>query len=122
MEPYETYKDSGVEWIGEIPVGRKVKKLKYVAIGRYFTCKKWRNCWENVQFKGYERDASFSGYLIKTNIEIIISDFLYAFTQTSYYDRWKEGVFGQATVQNICADKYAMLAIPLPALTVVVQV
>ena len=30
MEPYETYKDSGIEWIGEIPVGWEVKKLKYV--------------------------------------------------------------------------------------------
>jgi len=28
---YEKYKDSGVEWIGEIPEGWKVKKLKYVA-------------------------------------------------------------------------------------------
>jgi type I restriction enzyme S subunit len=28
---YETYKDSGVEWIGEIPDGWDVKKLKYVA-------------------------------------------------------------------------------------------
>lgn len=29
MERYEQYKDSGVEWIGEIPVGWEVKKLKY---------------------------------------------------------------------------------------------
>ena len=28
---YENYKDSGVEWIGEIPDGWDVKKLKYVA-------------------------------------------------------------------------------------------
>lgn len=31
MERYEEYKDSGVEWIGEIPEGWEVKKLKYVA-------------------------------------------------------------------------------------------
>ncbi|TRX02593.1 restriction endonuclease subunit S [Candidatus Methylobacter oryzae] len=31
MERYENYKDSGVEWIGEIPEGWEVKKLKYVA-------------------------------------------------------------------------------------------
>jgi len=30
MERYEKYKDSGVEWIGEIPEGWEVKKLKYV--------------------------------------------------------------------------------------------
>lgn len=28
---YEQYKDSGVEWIGEIPEGWEVKKLKYIA-------------------------------------------------------------------------------------------
>jgi len=30
MEGYEKYKDSGVEWIGEIPEGWGVKKLKYI--------------------------------------------------------------------------------------------
>jgi type I restriction enzyme S subunit len=31
MERYETYRDSEVEWIGEIPEGWEVKKLKYIA-------------------------------------------------------------------------------------------
>jgi type I restriction enzyme S subunit len=30
MERYEKYKDSGVEWIGEIPVGWKVKRFRYL--------------------------------------------------------------------------------------------
>ncbi|VAW49604.1 Type I restriction-modification system, specificity subunit S [hydrothermal vent metagenome] len=30
MQRYEKYKDSGVEWIGEIPVGWEVKKFKYL--------------------------------------------------------------------------------------------
>jgi len=29
MKPYPTYKDSGIEWIGEIPKDWEVKKLKY---------------------------------------------------------------------------------------------
>ena len=32
MKPYPEYKDSGVEWIGEIPVGWEVKKLKYFCL------------------------------------------------------------------------------------------
>jgi type I restriction enzyme, S subunit len=28
MERYEKYKDSGVEWIGEIPEGWEIKKIK----------------------------------------------------------------------------------------------
>lgn len=31
MGRYEKYKDSGVEWIGEIPEGWEMKKLKYIA-------------------------------------------------------------------------------------------
>ena len=34
MERYERYKDSGVEWMGEIPEGWEVKKLKYIADAR----------------------------------------------------------------------------------------
>ena len=34
MKRYERYKDSGVEWIGEIPAGWEVKKLKYIAEAR----------------------------------------------------------------------------------------
>ena len=34
MERYEKYKDSGVEWIGEIPEGWEVKKLKFIADAR----------------------------------------------------------------------------------------
>jgi type I restriction enzyme S subunit len=30
LQKYEKYKDSGVEWIGEIPEGWEVKRLKYV--------------------------------------------------------------------------------------------
>ena len=31
MKPYPAYKDSGIEWIGEIPEGWDVKKLKWLA-------------------------------------------------------------------------------------------
>ena len=31
LKPYPKYKDSGIEWLGEVPEGWEVKKLKYVA-------------------------------------------------------------------------------------------
>ena len=31
MKPYPAYKDSGIEWIGEIPEGWEVSKIKYIA-------------------------------------------------------------------------------------------
>ena len=30
MKRYDTYKDSGVEWLGEIPVGWEIKRFRYV--------------------------------------------------------------------------------------------
>lgn len=34
FKPYPAYKDSGVEWLGEIPVGWEVKMLKRLAAMR----------------------------------------------------------------------------------------
>ena len=169
MEPYETYKDSGIEWIGEIPVGWEVKKLKYLLNeslkyganeaalfenrehpryiritdfggngklreetfkslppeiasdyilenGDILFARSGATVGKTFQFKNYEGSACFAGYLIKASpkAEQIKSDFLYAFTKSSYYERWKESTFNQATIQNIGADKYAMLDVPLP--------
>lgn len=71
---------------------------------------------KTFQFKDYEGTACFAGYLIKASpkAEVINSDFLYEFTKSSYYEKWKESTFNQATIQNIGADKYAMLNVPVP--------
>ena len=31
MKKYDTYKDSGIQWIGQIPAGWKISKLKYIS-------------------------------------------------------------------------------------------
>ena len=30
MKPYPKYKDSGIEWLGQIPEGWEVKRLKFL--------------------------------------------------------------------------------------------
>ncbi len=71
---------------------------------------------KTFQFKKYKGLACFAGYLIKASPfqQIIISDYLYYFTKSSLYERWKESIFSQATIQNIGADKYSELLIPIP--------
>lgn len=32
MKPYPAYKDSGVEWLGEVPTHWEVKRLKFAAV------------------------------------------------------------------------------------------
>lgn len=73
---------------------------------------------KTFQFKNYSGIACFAGYLIKAtpDPQQILSDFLYSFTKSGLYDNWKSSIFNQATIQNIGADKYSSLEIPIPSL------
>jgi type I restriction enzyme S subunit len=169
MEKYDTYKDSGIEWIGAIPAHWEVKRLKYLVndklkyganesalyenredpryiritdfghngklkrdtfkslplqtakeylleSGDILLARSGATVGKTFQFKDYEGLACFAGYLIKAspNEKIVLSDFLYLYTKSSFYDGWKESIFNKATIQNIGADKYAFLEVPLP--------
>ncbi|CAM1343860.1 restriction endonuclease subunit S [Tenacibaculum amylolyticum] len=71
---------------------------------------------KTFQFKNYKKPACFAGYLIKASLDSTkaISDFIYFFTKSNSYENWKNSIFNQATIQNIGADKYAMLELALP--------
>lgn len=73
---------------------------------------------KTFQFKNYNGIACFAGYLIKAtpNTKIILSDFLYYFTKSGYYENWKDSIFVQATIQNIGADKYSNMYLPCPSI------
>lgn len=60
--------------------------------------------------------AAFAGYLIRARTNnCLIPEYLNYITQSCYYDIWKELILTQATIQNIGADKYNQLPIPLPS-------
>jgi len=71
---------------------------------------------KTFQFKNYDGEACFAGYLIKATVdeEIIFSDYLYYYTKSNSYENWKDSIFIQATIQNISADKYSILDLPIP--------
>lgn len=60
----------------------------------------------------------YAGYLIKAEVNenIILSDYLYLYTNSGSFNQWKESIFIKATIENIGADKYSQLEIPLPPL------
>jgi type I restriction enzyme S subunit len=62
--------------------------------------------------------ACHAGYLIRArpNQTLVCPEFLFAFTQTRAFAAWKDSTFNTATIQNIGADKYANLGVPLPTL------
>ena len=62
--------------------------------------------------------ACFAGYLIKAecNEKIVNPFFVYNYTKSKNYSNWKDSINIQATIQNIGADKYSVLSIPVPPL------
>jgi len=62
--------------------------------------------------------SAFAGYLIrfKPNIDVLIPNYIYNFTLGLGYKIWLSQIFIQATIQNISAEKYKNLQIPLPPL------
>lgn len=63
-------------------------------------------------------DACFAGYLIRyrPNQSKIIPRLVYYFTQTGLYADWIRENTIQATIQNVSAEKYANLSMPVPPL------
>ncbi|SEQ70430.1 restriction endonuclease subunit S [Giesbergeria anulus] len=59
--------------------------------------------------------AAYAGYLIRARMSDAMNpDFAYLFLQSSCYWQWLSSVFIQATIQNVSAEKYANLVIPVP--------
>lgn len=164
-------KDSGIEWIGDIPKHWSIRKLKYCVIeklryganesaeldnidypryiritdfgydgklrddtfrslhpdvaknyllaeGDILFARSGATVGKTFQFKNYNGQACFAGYLIKAtvNTSIMYSDFLFLFTKSSAYSKWKDFIFNKATIENIGADKYNELQLTLPSL------
>ena len=57
--------------------------------------------------------SAFAGYLIKGKCDLnkLLPEYLYLYTQSSIYELWKQQIFIQSTIQNIGANKYSMLPI-----------
>lgn len=68
-------------------------------------------------FKEKYGRCAFAGYLIRAQIATFCcSEFIYYYTQSRCYDEWKKQIFIQATIQNIGADRYSTLEVPIPPL------
>ena len=68
-------------------------------------------------FKEIYGRCAFAGYLIRAQIaSTCSSEYIYYYTQSQSYDEWKKQIFIQATIQNIGADRYSTLEVPVPSL------
>lgn len=69
-------------------------------------------------YQGYSGRACYAGYLIKAEADRnkVLPSFLYAFTKSLTFTRWRDENFSIATIQNIGADKYSSLKVCVPPL------
>ncbi|MGI8893051.1 MAG: restriction endonuclease subunit S [Bacteroidia bacterium] len=73
---------------------------------------------KTFQFRFVNDDEKYcyAGYLIKAtpDEEIILSDYLMDYTNSIAFENWKNSIFNKATIENIGADKYSVLKVPIP--------
>lgn len=59
--------------------------------------------------------CAFAGYLIRAQfVDKELSQYVYNYTNSTLYDEWKKTIFIQSTIQNIGADKYSIMPVPIP--------
>ena len=171
LDPNAEMVDSGVEWIGKIPKGWKLYKLKhllqdplkyganesaseynetdprYIRItdidnegnlknntvctiplhkalpymlqkGDLLLARSGATVGKSYLFQE-DYKACYARYLIKACFSKKISpQFVYLYTQSASYSKWKDYILIQSTIQNISAEKYANLLIPTPPVEV----
>ena len=161
-------KDSGIEWIGEIPSDFRICRLKHIleqplmyganksgipfedSLPRYIRitditsdgklkdegklslsketasdyilddgdllfARSGATVGKAFLYKKCYGLSAFAGYLIKARVKKEISpEYIFYYTQSTAYEEWKRQIFIQSTIQNIGADRYDQLPIPLP--------
>ena len=164
-------KDSGIEWIGEIPEDWEVRRIKhliafplqyganetgedfdemlprYIRItdisannelkndgklslsndkakgyilqdGDVLFARSGATVGKTFYYKGEYGLACFAGYMIRLSADSskISGRFIYYYTLSKAYAEWTNMIFIQATIQNISAEKYSELHMPVPPL------
>ena len=68
--------------------------------------------------RGESIGACYAGYLIRArpNQQMLLPGLLFAFTQSAGFRCWRDSTLIIATIQNISAEKYANLSLPIPPL------
>jgi len=61
-------------------------------------------------------ECAYAGYLIRARLDLeqVLPLFIRYYTASSVYWQWLSSAFIQATIQNVSAEKYAELWVPLP--------
>lgn len=169
LDPNVKMKDSGIEWIGQVPEHWEVKPFKYILSApmsyganesaesddpnhpRYiritdltengtlredtFKTLPWDKAYsyllsdgdillarsgatvgKSFLYRETNGAACFAGYLIKAscNEEKALPKYIYAYLQSHSYWEYISGSNIQSTIQNVSAEKYSSMVLPVP--------
>lgn len=168
LDPNVKMKDSGVEWLGQVPEHWQVKRLKflvssplkyganeaaeltdtefprYIRItdvnedgslkeetfrslppevakdylledGDILLARSGATVGKTFIYRPSWGVSAYAGYLIRARMSAEMdADFSYYFLQSDIYWQWLNSIFIQATIQNVSAEKYANLWLPVP--------
>ncbi len=168
LNPDAPMKDSGIEWLGEIPAHWGVRRLKFLleeplkyganeaaafddpSWPRFIRITDVRNdgtlrddtfrsmppefaegylleegdilfarsgatVGKTFQYKSNWGEAAFAGYLIRARLMKNLNHSYYQLFFNSHpYWEWIRNIFIQSTIQNVSAEKYGSMMIPLP--------
>ncbi|EAQ4379536.1 restriction endonuclease subunit S [Salmonella enterica subsp. enterica serovar Javiana] len=169
LDPNVKMKDSGVEWIGQVPEHWEVKPFKYILSApmsyganesaesddpnhpRYiritdltengtlredtFKTLPWNKAYsyllsdgdillarsgatvgKSFLYRETNGAACFAGYLIKASCdeEKALPKYIYAYLQSHSYWEYISGSNIQSTIQNVSAEKYSSMVLPVP--------
>ncbi|MFP7011326.1 restriction endonuclease subunit S [Enterobacter chuandaensis] len=169
LDPNVKMKDSGVEWIGQVPEHWEVKPFKYILSApmsyganesaesddpnhpRYiritdltengtlredtFKTLPWDKAYsyllsdgdillarsgatvgKSFLYRETNGAACFAGYLIKASCdeEKALPKYIYAYLQSHSYWEYISGSNIQSTIQNVSAEKYSSMVLPVP--------
>ncbi|MCB5272094.1 MAG: restriction endonuclease subunit S [Candidatus Cloacimonetes bacterium] len=170
LDPNVKMKDSGIEWLGEVPEHWAVKKLRFLVkaplqygaieaaelddpyLPRYIRitdidekgdlredgiktipwdkaepymlndgdlllARSGATAGKSLLYKETYGAAAFAGYLIRATFNgQVLPDFASYYTSSQIYSNWLSMVLIQATIQNISAEKYKELSLPVPSI------
>lgn len=171
LDPNVPMKDSGIEWLGEIPVHWEVKRLKFLTVnplqyganeaglladpdqprfvritditengelredtfrslphdvarpfllsgGDLLLARSGATVGKSFMYKDSWGACCYAGYLIRARLLTtkILPEFINYFAASTNYWDWISASIIQATIQNVSAEKYGNLSIPLPGL------
>jgi len=172
LDPNVKMKDSGIQWVGEIPEGWEVRKLKhlldkkpqygansapesnedkqdirYVRItdiddlgnlrkdslaylskedargfelkeGDILFARSGATVGKVYYYTSKDDKCCYAGYLIRyvTDKTLLLPKFLYYYSLSKAYKEWINIILIQSTIENVSAEKYNNLILPIPPL------